>query len=221
MSLESITRKILEDAGARAAAIDKEAREAEDETLRAARERARAAIDRARSESSAEAQRIAAEARAGAEIEASTALLRAKGEATERGVADVMVLARRSLLRSKMPAILESSIRYFKRLSGDSPVIATDRRNAALVKGKAYKVEPGDADGFVLYSSDRSLSLDATVDSMVSREADAARGLVAAELFHGHDAGRSSRAEKQTSASPTGRRSGKAGRAGNGRKRGR
>ncbi len=216
MSLESITRKILEDARARAAAIDKEAKDAEDSIIGEAREKARSILEQGKSDASAEAARIAAEAKAGAEIEANALLLEARGSATERELQGVLDIARRELVKNRMAAILESSVKQFKRLNSGMPKIAADRRSAALLKGRGYSMEQGSADGFVLSSSDGSLSLDATVDSIVRHEADAARGLVSAELFKGHGPGKRSegrprRAKSKVPAKPV-RKRGKRGR---------
>ena len=183
MSLDSITRKIIEDARTRAAAIDAEAASHEKSVLAAARERVHEISKSAGRSAEEEAARIIAEAKAGAEIEANSMLLEARGAAVEHAMPGLLALVRRELLKSRLKAILDSGIRQFKALSEGEMVIATYGKGAQLIKGKQYKTEKGSAEGFMLYSADRKVALDATIDGVVRHRSDYARSVLAAELF--------------------------------------
>ncbi len=183
MSLDAIKKSILSEAGARASAIDDEASSEAKRILKEADERAKSIIGRAERDAKAEAERLAKESQAGAETEASAMMLEAKGAAVERALKKVSAQVERAVSKDYSKKLLDSGLKQFKEISGDSPVIRTAKRNAGMLKGGKYRVEYEDIDGFILSTEDGKISLNATVQSVVGKSLDGARRLISKELF--------------------------------------
>jgi vacuolar-type H+-ATPase subunit E/Vma4 len=187
MSLDAIRKSILSEAEAKASAMESEAGKEAQRIVEEAEEKAKEILKNAESDARKEADRMNREARAGAEMEANSMLLEARGEAVERAMRKVLKGAEEELEERGMKKIFDQSIKQFRDVSGGDFKIKTGRKNADLFKGSAYEVEYGDIDGFMLYADRGKVALNATVGSIVARQADSARKLISSKLFGGKE----------------------------------
>lgn len=183
MSLDAIKKSILSDAESKASAIDAEAESEVRLILKEAEDRSVALIKKAEHDAKAESDRLAKEVQAGAETEANSLMLEAKGAAIERALNKVTEQAERTLSRDYSKKLFDNGLKQFKVVSNSDAVIKTGKRNAAMFKNSKYNVEYADIDGFMFYTEDRKIALNATVPSMVDKEKDVARKFISRELF--------------------------------------
>ncbi len=188
MSLEAIRKNILAEAEEKAKAINAQASSEAGAISGEAEARAREIVKAAEEESRREVARLWKESEAGLETEKSTMITEARGAVLEKALKTVRSDAERSLAKDNMQGILKSGLRQFSSITGgNEAVIRTSRRNAHLVKGRGNRVEYGDINGFVFSTHDGKISLNATVESIVDRELDTIRKLVADEIFTASD----------------------------------
>ena len=178
MSLDAINKSILSDAGAKASAIDSDAGKESARILKEAEDRAKAILKEAEREAQAEAERLRREAQAGAETEANSILLEAKGEAVERALKKVVNQVESTLSRDYAKKLFDSGLKQFKEISGPRMTIKTSKKNAALFKDGKYNVEYADIDGFMFYTEDGKIALNATVQNIADKEKDVARKFI-------------------------------------------
>lgn len=185
MSLDSIRKSIISDAESKASAADSEASEEASRIVKEAEAKAKEILKNAQIEADKEAQRVRNEALAGAEMEANSTVLQARGAAVERSLKRVINGLEGELSKEYMKRILDQSIKQFREIAEGDIVVKTGKKNAALMKGMKYKVEYADVDGFMLYEDSGKIALNATVGSIAGKETDNARRLIAQELFSG------------------------------------
>lgn len=197
MSLDEIRKSILSEAQTKASQIDSEAAKEAQRITKDAEERAKDVLKNAEHEAAVEVGRLRKESEAGAETEANSMLIEARGYVVERSLKDVLGQAEKELSKNSMKQILDHSIKQFKQISGGNFTIKTSKKNSALLEKTAYEVEYDDVDGFMLYTDHRKIALNATVSNIVSHEEDSARKLIAEELFGG-GAQRAARSKKES-----------------------
>lgn len=183
MTLDAIKKSILSDAEAKASEIGSEATKEAHRIVKDAEERAKEIVRSAEQEAERETARLRQEAVAGAEMEASSMLLEARGEVVERVLKRVIDMVESELSKSSMQRILDMGVKQFRDVSSGEIVIRTSRKNAALLKGSKYEVVQDNVDGFMISTRDGKVALNATVGSIVERQADVARKLISDELF--------------------------------------
>lgn len=183
MSLDAINKSILSDAEARVSAIDSDAGKESARIVREAEEKAKAILKAAEHEAQAEAERLRKEAEAGAETEANSILLEARGEAVERALKKVVSQVESTLSRDYAKKLFDSGLKQFKEIAGSRMVIKTAKKNAALFKDGKYNVEYADINGFMFYTEDGKIALNATVQNIADKEKDVARKFISRELF--------------------------------------
>ncbi len=190
MSLDAIKKSIIEDASSRSSQIEGDASKEARRILNEAEEKAREITRRAEAEAKAEAERILKEAMEGAGIEADSILLDARNEAVERSLKHVLFELEDRLRKGEMKRILDMGIKQFREISDGDLTIRTSKKYADTVGKSQYKVEYGDVDGFMLYSQEGKVALNATIGSITSNESENARKLIADHLFgaKGHHA---------------------------------
>ncbi|MDE1860643.1 MAG: hypothetical protein KGH72_02890 [Candidatus Micrarchaeota archaeon] len=183
MTLDAIRKSIIDDAHAKAAKAESEASKEADRIIAEAEQKAKAILKKANEDADSDAERVGMEMKASSETESNSMLLEAKAQAVEHSLDDVMKLADSELTKSGMERILKAGMKQFAEISGSSDMIVkTSKKNAGLLKN-AKNVEYEDIDGFLFSTGDGKVVLNATVGSISQREADAARKLVAEELF--------------------------------------
>ncbi len=188
MPLDAIKKSILADAEKRAEALNSEANAEASRILAEARESADASLRQAKEEAAKEAKRIRDENAAGLESERNAMIMGAKSHVIEHALKDVRSEAVRNLEKQNLEEILKKGIKHFSALTGNGGIIVkTSKKNAQFVDTKKYEVEFGDIEGFMLYTPDRKVALNATVDSIVDREMDTIRRIVADEIFTGKE----------------------------------
>jgi vacuolar-type H+-ATPase subunit E/Vma4 len=185
MALDEIKKSIMHDAYSRSSAIESEAGRQVSAIRHEAEESAKHILKSAEEEAEKEVVRLKNEHKAALDMEVSALILDAKGKAVERSLKAVMEKVRSSMENEEgMKKILAHGIKQFAEIaSEDAIIVSTSKRNAATLKGKGYDIEYADVDGFMLYTKDKRIALNATVSNIVNGEADAARRVVAAELF--------------------------------------
>jgi V/A-type H+-transporting ATPase subunit E len=183
MSLDAIKKSILSDAEARASAMDGDADSEARRILKEADEKAKTILKDAELAAAAESERLRKEAQASAETEANSILLEAKGEAVERALKKVVSQAERTLSKDYAKRLFDSGLRQFKEISGPRMVIKTSKKNAAMFRGGKYNVEYADISGFMFYTEDGKIALNATIPNIVDKEKDVARKFISRELF--------------------------------------
>ncbi len=183
MSLDAIRKTILSEAEARAQAIQSDADKQAQRIVKEAEDKARDIVKNAQEDAHKEAERLNKEAQAAAEMEANSMLLEAKGQAVERALKRVLGGAEDELSKSGMKRILDQSVKQFKEVSNGNFTIKTGKKNAELLKKSGNDVEYGAVNGFMLYADNGKVALNATVESIVERQADNARKLISKELF--------------------------------------
>ncbi|MDE1834502.1 MAG: hypothetical protein KGH64_04145, partial [Candidatus Micrarchaeota archaeon] len=179
MSLDSIRKSIISEAQSKASAIEEEGNAQARRIVKEAEDKAKAILKDMQEQADHEADRLAKESEAGAETEANSMLLEAKGQAVERSLRKVLDGAQTSISKNAMKEILKESIKQFKELSGGNFTIKTSKKNEAMFKGTAYEVEYSDIDGFMLYADHGKIALNATVSSVVQHRTDEARKIIA------------------------------------------
>ncbi len=186
MSLDAIRKSIIAEAASKVSAIEGEAEAESSRIVKEAQDNASGIAKRAEEEAKAEALRMKKEGEAGLESETASMITEARGAVVERVLRSVRSGVEKSLAKERMGDILKRSLKQFTVLTGSTDVIIkTNKKNARLVNGSGYKVEYGDIDGFVLYTPDRKIALNATAESIVDREMDHIRKIVSDELFPG------------------------------------
>lgn len=184
MTLDAIKKSILSEAEEKSSAIDSDAERESAQLVKEADEKAKGIMKSAEQEATKEADRIRKEGEAGAEIESRSIIFSARGRAVERALKKVMSKVQSDVKNENMLKVFNSGLKQFKEISGhDDIIVKTNKKNASLLKGKDFEVEYGDIDGFMFYTSDRKIALNATVDSIVNDQQDLARKLIADELF--------------------------------------
>ncbi len=202
MSLDAIRKSILSEAEEKASAMQSEAEKEAQKIVREAEEKAKEILRNAEADARKEAERMNKEAQAGAEMEANSMLLEARGAAVERSLKRVLSAAQDEISKTGMKKILDQSVKQFKEISAGNFVIKTGKKNADLFKKSAYEVEYGDVNGFMLYADQGKVALNATVESIVNKDADTARRLISDELF----SSRQARASTKRNWTPTPRK---------------
>lgn len=183
MSLDAIKKTIISEAEEKASDIESEGTKQAHAITKEAEDKAAQILKDAELNAKKEAERMHKEAQAGAEMEANSMLLEAKGDVIERSLKKVLSEAEDDISKNEMKAILNQSIKQFKEISGGSFTIKTGKKNADLLKNTAYQVEYGDVDGFMLYTDHGKIALNATVSKIVEKQADNARKLIEKEVF--------------------------------------
>ncbi len=205
MSLEAIRKNILAEAEGKAKAISAEASSEADAISSEAEVRAGSIVKNASEDAKREVERLWKESDAGLETEKNTMIVEARGAVLEHALKTVRSEAQRSLERENLQGILKSGLKQFSAVTGGSDaVIRTSKKNASLLNGRSNKVEYGDVDGFIISTPDGKISLNATVESIVDRELDTIRKLVADEIFTPSEERRIAQASKNISARPVG-----------------
>lgn len=200
MSLDSIRKSIMSDAESKASAADSEASKEASQIVKEAEAKAKEILRNAQVEAEKEASRVKNEALAGAEMEANSMILQARGAAVERSLKRVINDLKDELSREYPKKIFDQSVKQFKEIAEGDIVVKTGKKNAALMKGVKYKVEYADVDGFMLYEESGKIALNATVESIAGKEMDNARRFIADELFSGRE--RSALAPKKAKSAP-------------------
>ncbi len=201
MSLDAIKKSILSDAQAKASAIDSEASSESKRIVKEAEEKAKGILSRADLEAKAEADRLVKEARAGAETEANSMILEARGIAIERALKSVSSNVEKTISHEYSKKLFESGLSQFRDVSNSTPKVITSKKNANLLKGTKFGVEYSEIDGFIFSTDDGRIRLNASVGSVVEKSLDGARKLISKELFGEHATPKSRPARKQKSTS--------------------
>ena len=188
MSLDAIKKSILSDAQAKASAIDSEASSESKLILKEAEEKAKGILSGADAEAKAEADRLVKEARAGAETEANSMILEARGVAIERALKSVSSNVEKTISHEYSKKLFESGLAQFREVSNSTPKVITNKRNANLLKGTKFAVEYSDMEGFIFSTDDGRIRLNASVGSVVEKSLDGSRKLISKELFGEHRA---------------------------------
>ena len=184
MALDAIKKSILDEADSRSAAIAEESERQADAVMKEASERSKQIIRSAEADSAREVERLRRESASGVDMEVNAILLDARGRALERALKAAIGKVASAVEKGGMERILESSVKQFSSMIGsDDILVRTSKKNAPLLKGKGYEVEYADVDGFMLYTRDGKVALNATVRSIVDGELDYARRAIDSELF--------------------------------------
>ncbi len=152
MSLDAIRKTIISEAEAKASEIESEGNKEAHRIIKEAEDSAKEIIKNAQLDAQKEAERLHKEALAGADMEANSMLLEARGEVVERSLKKVLSEAEDEISKNSMKKILEQSIKQFKEISGGNFTIKTSKKNESLLKKTAYEVEYAEVDGFMLYT---------------------------------------------------------------------
>ncbi|MCL4365048.1 MAG: hypothetical protein M1569_01665 [Candidatus Marsarchaeota archaeon] len=203
MSLDAIKKSILSEAEAKASAIAGEANIESSRILKDAEERSKSIISNAEQAARSEADRLRKESEAGADTEAGAIVLEARGDAVEKALRRVISGLESGLSRSGMKKVLESGVRQFRQIGYAGEFrIRTSKRYAPILKDFKANVEYVDIDGFMIVSADGSVALNATVSSIVEREKDNARKLIAQAMFRPRAAASVASRPRQSAAKP-------------------
>lgn len=198
MTLDAIRKSILDEAEENASSMEKESSKEAERIINDAESRAKQIMKDAEKDAEREAERLRKESKAAAEIEAGSMLLQAQGEAIERAVGETMEQLAKEARKANMRKLVEQAIREFAEASGGREIVVrAGKKYADMVKGVDARVEyDNDVDGFVLSTSDSKISLNATVESLLESQSDAARRLAYDELFRAGSKGAKPAPEK-------------------------
>ena len=188
MPLDAIRKNILADAESKAEAIESEAAKESARILKEAQDEANSMLKGVQAESKKEAERLRKESEAGLETESNTMAIQARGAVIEHVLSSVVEDIKKSLERDSMEKILNASIKQFSELNtGEDFVVIASKKYSSMLNGKNYSTEYGAINGFMLYTKDRKIALNATIDNIVERNIDTIRKLVASEVFTSRD----------------------------------
>ena len=185
MSLDSIRKSILSESQARVRAIESEAEASSRKIIQEADSEAERLVKAAEDEARREAERILREGVAGAQVEASSKVIKAKSTALQEELESVMSSLAKRVSEKHMKEVLHEAMKQYA-LTGEDPksaVIASSRENEHIAKAAGAKHEAADINGFAIRNKDGSVTLDATVESVISKVKEDALRLIDAELF--------------------------------------
>ena len=184
MGLESIRKNILKDAAEKSAEISGEARGEAGRITKEANEKAKSIIKAAEEDSKAEAERLRKEAEAGAEMEANSIILSAKGEVIERSLARVMSEVKTELSKNYTKKIFDSGMRQFSQIADkDEMMVKTSKKNAALLKNFPGYIRYENVNGFVFSTKDGKVSLNAEIEEIARKQEEYAKKEIDTGLF--------------------------------------
>ena len=184
MTLEAIKKDILAEAEEKSAQAASEAIKEANRITKEAEEKANGIEKRAAQEAQHEVERLRKENEAGVEIEANAMLLAARGDAVERSLKKVLSGTGSSLEKGSMKKLLDLGMKQFSEITPKGEiVIKTSKKNASLLKESGHKIEYEDIDGFMLYTNDGKIALNATVGNIFQGQTEVARRIIAEELF--------------------------------------
>ncbi len=188
MPLESIKKRILAEAEAKAEEIKKQGADEAKRITAEAETRAKQIEREAQDEANSETRRLVKENDAGLEIESNAILLDAKGSAIEKAMQAVNKEIRELLAEKHLKQMLTSGIEQFRSLSpNEEIVVRTSKENSKAVGslGSDVAVEYDKTEGFVIASKDGKTRLEVTPDSMIESNADEIRKVISDMLFGG------------------------------------
>ncbi len=184
MTLDAIRKSILNEAESKASSTESEAEKEAHRIVKEAEEKAKEIVKTAEAEAHKEVERLKKEAEAGADTEANGLLLEARGAVVERSLKKAIDETKSELSESSFEKIFKQGLKQFAEIAGNSDImIKTSKKNAEIVKGSKHKVEYENIDGFMFYTHDNKIALNATIESIAARETDQARTFIASELF--------------------------------------
>jgi vacuolar-type H+-ATPase subunit E/Vma4 len=185
MSLDSIRKSILSESQAKARAIDSEAEASSRKIIQEADSEAERLIKAAEDEARREAERILREGVAGAQVEASSKVIEAKSRVLQNELESVMSNLAKIISEKHMKDVLHEAMKQYASTGEDpkSAVIASSRENEHIAKSAGVKHEVADISGFTIRNKDGSVTLDATVESVISKVKEDALRLIDADLF--------------------------------------
>ncbi|MDE1762254.1 MAG: hypothetical protein KGH78_03635 [Candidatus Micrarchaeota archaeon] len=184
MSLHEIRDDILKEAEAKASVISDEGRSEASRILSEAKDSAKRIRDSSKKEISERTHMMRREHQAGVEIERNNTLLLAKEDAIDALVGSVKREVVANIMKAGYERIVKKAISTARELSGETAlIIKADSANQKLLGKLGYRAEAGDAKGVVITTRDGSITVDASIDSIIERNEQSIRGAISKELF--------------------------------------
>ncbi|MDE1810949.1 MAG: hypothetical protein KGH66_02830 [Candidatus Micrarchaeota archaeon] len=201
MPLEEIKHEIEENARKEARRIREESRKECELVVSEARARAAAIVAEHERSLKAEIDLLNREYESSMEIGRKSAILAAMEEALEAEMRSIKrELVRKARASPGYPKIFKSALKSAKEMSTDGNyVIATSKKDIPLIGKTTAKVEAREmSGGLMIYSQDRSVSIDATLDKLIDASEEQIRKVINAHLFAGAKKAVAAKAAKAT-----------------------
>ncbi|MDE1868854.1 MAG: hypothetical protein KGH60_02715 [Candidatus Micrarchaeota archaeon] len=181
MPLNEIKRNIEDSAKKEAKSVRDSAEKERDSILEAAMEQVKEIRKAANDAISGELERLEREYKASAEFEERNIMLAARQAALEAELNSVRnALVKRIKSHPSYPKLFKNAIKSAIALYPDKEfTIVTAKSDTKLVDQKGVRVESGNVNGgLVIYSNDKSVRIDATVDKLVDSKMDEIRSMM-------------------------------------------
>ncbi|MDE1832914.1 MAG: V-type ATP synthase subunit E [Candidatus Micrarchaeota archaeon] len=186
MPLEEIKHEIEQDARKEARRIAEESRKECDQIASEARARARAITDQSEASIKAELDLLNREYDSSTELGRKSAILSAMEEALEAEMRSIRKeLVRRARSSPAYPTMFKDAMRAARQMSSEGNyVIQVAKKDVPLLGKTDGKIETREMDGgLMIYSPDRSMSIDATLDKLIDSSEERIRGVINSRLF--------------------------------------
>ncbi len=183
MPLSGLKEGIAEEAEAKAKQVEADGDEAVEKILAEASAKAEEILGAAKEAAAKDSKAMLQESEANAQIEADSLLLAAKEVVLRRELPKVTKQVADKIRKDYLAELVAAALSSFSAVASESGMIAEVSKSCEkMVKGPK-KVINGMDDGAVFYSGDRSVRLDATVGSILSRSESELRSATSKVLF--------------------------------------
>ncbi len=184
MSLNDLQKKIEEQGRAEAGKVEREAKNTSGEELSKANKEAKGILAKADADIEEEARRLSKEYEANSEIARNGIILAAQEEVVEKAMKSVRKDIVREM-RAKQKRIFDSAIKAAKEIDDIKDMtIFVNRRDVDMVKKLGASISFADiSGGLKIQSDDKSVTIDASIDTMVDGKSDEIRSIINHTLF--------------------------------------
>ncbi len=174
MALEELKAEIEHEAKIESSRIEKDSESEAQRIISEARKRAEGIMKASEESSAAKAEQRRLDYLSSLDEEMSAIISEAMTEAVDASMEAFLPLVREKLEAAEQE-IIKSALERFGRVVPLKQAVATvDKRNDSLVKGVG-SIEHSDVNGILLSSKDGSITADATIESLLASNSDAAR----------------------------------------------
>ncbi|HVC58378.1 MAG TPA: V-type ATP synthase subunit E [Candidatus Acidoferrales bacterium] len=188
MPLEDIKRDIEENARKEARRIHEESRKECELVLSDAKAKVSAIIDESQRSMKAELELLNREYASSIELGRKSAVLSAMEEALEAEMRSMRrELAKKARASPAYEKLFKDAMKAGRQMAGgDDFIVATSKKDVPLLGKTSAKVEARDMEGgLMVYSRDRSMSIDATLDKLIESKQEEIRNEINSRLFSG------------------------------------
>jgi len=188
MPLEDIKRDIEENARKEARRVHEESRKECEMVLSDAKARVSAILDESQRGMKAELELLNREYDSSIELGRKSAILSAMEEALETEMRSMRKeLAKKARASPAYEKLFKGAMKAGRQMAGgDEFIVATSKKDVPLLGKTSAKVEAREMEGgLMIYSRDRSMSIDATLGKLIDSKQEEIRNAINTRLFSG------------------------------------